>query len=67
MPDVAHTFRAGHRIMVQIQSSWFPLVDRNPQKFLDIPKAHSTDFVKAAQRVYFGGADGSKIGFRVEQ
>ena len=67
LPDVAHTFRAGHRIMVQIQSSWFPLNDRNPQKFMDIPKALSTDFVKATQRIYFGGADGSKISFRVEE
>ena len=54
MPDVAHTFRAGHRIMVQIQSSWFPLIDRNPQKFLEIPKALTTDFVKATERVYRG-------------
>ncbi len=61
MPDIAHTFRTGHRIMVQIQSSWFPLTDRNPQKFMDIPKALSTDFVKAFERVYFGGADGSRI------
>jgi predicted acyl esterase len=59
LPDVAHTFREGHRIMVQIQSSWFPLTDRNPQKFMDIPKALSTDFVKATERVYFGGPDGS--------
>ena len=66
MPDIAHTFRAGHRIMVQIQSSWFPLTDRNPQKFMDIPKALSTDFVKATERVYFGGADGSSITFRIE-
>ena len=61
MPDIAHTFRAGHRIMLQIQSSWFPLTDRNPQKFMDIPNALSTDFVKATQRVYFGGSDGSKL------
>jgi putative CocE/NonD family hydrolase len=61
MPDVAHTFRQGHRIMVQIQSSWFPLTDRNPQKFMDIPKALSTDFIKATQRVYSGGPDGSRI------
>jgi hypothetical protein len=47
--------------MVQIQSSWFPLTDRNPQKFIDIPKALSTDFVKATQRVYTGGPDGSRI------
>jgi len=65
MPDVAHTFRAGHSIMVQVQSSWFPLTDRNPQKFMDIPKALSTDFVKATERVYYGGPDGSRIGVRV--
>ncbi len=66
LPDIAHTFRQGHRIMVQIQSSWFPLTDRNPQKFMEIPKALSTDFVKATERVYFGGADGSKLQVRVE-
>src|SRR5262249_15861140 len=66
MPDLAHTWREGHLIMVQIQSSWFPLVDRNPQKFVDIPKALSSDFVKATQRIYFGGSDGSKIDLRVE-
>jgi hypothetical protein len=65
LPDVAHTFREGHRIMVQIQSSWFPLTDRNPQKFMDIAKALSTDFQKATQHVYFGGEDGSKIQFAV--
>jgi putative CocE/NonD family hydrolase len=67
LPDVAHTWREGHRIMVQIQSSWFPLTDRNPQKFIDIPKAHADDFVKATERVYFGGADGSRIELRVDQ
>jgi putative CocE/NonD family hydrolase len=61
MPDIAHTFREGHRIMVQIQSSWFPLTDRNPQKFIDIPRARTEDFVKAIQRVFFGGPDGSRI------
>ena len=61
LPDVAHTFRAGHRIMVQVQSSWFPLTDRNPQKFMDIPRAKASDFVKATQRVFVGGADGSRI------
>ena len=66
LPDVYQTFRRGHRIMVQVQSSWFPLVDRNPQKFMDIPKALSSDFTKATERVYFGGADGSKIEMRVE-
>jgi putative CocE/NonD family hydrolase len=61
MPDVFHTFRVGHRIMIQIQSSWFPLTDRNPQKFLDIPKAKALDFEKAVERVYLGGPDGSRI------
>ncbi|HZS03643.1 MAG TPA: CocE/NonD family hydrolase [Blastocatellia bacterium] len=65
LPDVAHTFRAGHRIMIQVQSSWFPLTDRNPQKFMDIPKARGSDFVKATQRVFVGGADGSRIEFLV--
>jgi putative CocE/NonD family hydrolase len=65
LPDVLHTFRQGHSIMVQIQSSWFPLTDRNPQKFMEIPKALSTDFVKATQHVYVGGPEGSKIRFLV--
>jgi len=61
MPDVLHTFRKGHRIMVQIQSSWFPLVDRNPQQFEDIPKARASDFQKAVERVYRGGAGGTRV------
>jgi putative CocE/NonD family hydrolase len=52
LQDFNHTFRAGHRIMVQVQSSWFPLVDRNPQTFVDIYKAKASDFRKATQRVY---------------
>jgi putative CocE/NonD family hydrolase len=52
MQDSYHTFRSGHRIMVQVQSSWFPLVDRNPQKFVDIYNAKESDFTKALQRVY---------------
>jgi uncharacterized protein len=50
--DVNHTFRRGHRIMVQVQSSWFPLVDLNPQTFVTIPKAKPDDFKAATQRVY---------------
>jgi len=50
--QVNHTFRRGHRIMVQVQSSWFPLVDLNPQTFTRIPTAKPEDFVKATQRVY---------------
>lgn len=52
MPDINHTFRRGHRIMVQVQSSWFPLTDRNPQSFVNIPDAKASDFVKATERVY---------------
>jgi len=61
MPDVLHTFLRGHRIMVQIQSSWFPLVDRNPQKFEDIYHASASDFQKATERVYRSASQASKI------
>jgi uncharacterized protein len=66
MPDVAHAFRRGHRIMIQIQSTWFPLVDRNPQKFLDIYNAKTSDFVKATQRVYrsTGSPSAIRVGVR---
>jgi putative CocE/NonD family hydrolase len=48
-----HVFRKGHRIMVQIQSTWFPIIDRNPQKFVpSIYEAKASDYVKATQRVY---------------
>jgi len=52
MPDINHTFKKGHRIMIHIQSTWFPLVDRNPQKFLNIYQAKDEDFQKATQRIY---------------
>ena len=52
IPDIAHTFRKGHRIMIQVQNSWFPLVDRNPQKFVDIYTCQDSDFQKATQRIY---------------
>ena len=52
MPDLFHTFRRGHRIMVQVQSSWFPLTDRNPQTFTDIPNATPEEFVKATEQVF---------------
>jgi len=52
IPDVAHTFRKGHRIMIQIQNSWFPLADRNPQKFVNIYKCSEEDFSKATHRIY---------------
>jgi predicted acyl esterase len=65
LQDVNHTFRRGHRIMVQIQSSWFPLTDRNPQTFVDIPDAKPSDFVKATERVYHTKAEPSGIGVGV--
>jgi predicted acyl esterase len=52
MPDIFHTFKKGHRLMVQVQSTWFPLVDRNPQKFVNIYTASEGDFQKATERVY---------------
>lgn len=61
LPDVAHVFKKGHRIMVQVQSSWFPLVDRNPQKFVNIYGAKESDFQKATIRVYHDGANNSGI------
>jgi putative CocE/NonD family hydrolase len=52
MPDLYHTFRRGHRIMVQVESSWFPLTDRNPQTFTDIPYAKPEDFKPATEQVF---------------
>jgi uncharacterized protein len=66
MPGITHTFKKGHRLMVQIQSTWFPLVDRNPQTFVpNIYEAKETDFQKATQRVYRGGANASRIALEV--
>jgi putative CocE/NonD family hydrolase len=50
--DVLHTFKKGHRLLVQVQSTWFPLVDRNPQQFVNISTAEASDFKKATIRVY---------------
>ena len=61
MPDICHTFRTGHRIMVQVQSSWFPLLDRNPQTFCDIYRAKPSAFQKATQRVYWEAATASGL------
>ncbi|MBA3829253.1 MAG: CocE/NonD family hydrolase [Taibaiella sp.] len=59
--DIAHTFKKGHRIMVQIQSSWFPLVDRNPQQFVNIYTATPDDFIKCKVRVYHDARHPSSI------
>jgi putative CocE/NonD family hydrolase len=61
MLDVLHTFKRGHRIMIQIQSTWFPLVDRNPQRFEDIYHATDGDFQKATQRVYRSATQSSAV------
>ena len=61
LPDVAHTFQKGHRIMIQIQSSWFPLVDRNPQQFVDIYHCNDSDFKTADIRIYHQTMDASSI------
>lgn len=65
MQDAAHRFKKGHKIMVQIQSSWFPLVDMNPQKFVNIHKAEASDFQKAVHKIYSSGSSSSYIGVRV--
>ena len=65
LQDVLHTFKKGHRIMVQVQSSWFPLIDRNPQVFEDIMKANDNDFRKAVNKVYTSKEDPSFLKVRV--
>jgi putative CocE/NonD family hydrolase len=66
LPDVYHAFRRGHKIMVQVQSSWFPLVDRDPQKFMEIPRAIETDFQKATERVYRSTSLSSSVTLMVQ-
>lgn len=61
LPDVAHTFKKGHRLMIQIQSSWFPLADRNPQKFVNIYEADISDFQKATIKIHHDAANSSSI------
>lgn len=66
MPDISHTFKKGHRIMVQIQSSWFPLFDRNPQQMVDIYRCKKADFVKSDIKVYRTLANASNISIMVK-
>ena len=61
MNDICHTFRKGHRIMVQLQSSWFPLMDRNPQVFTDINKAKPGDYQAATHTVFHDAARPSAL------
>ncbi len=65
MPDIAHAFLPGHRMKVQIQSSWFPLFDLNPQQFVNIYEAGKDDYVPAEISVYFDRTRPSHIGFNV--
>jgi predicted acyl esterase len=63
-----HVFKQGHRIMVQVQSTWFPIIDRNPQKFVpNIFEAKEGDFVKATQRIYRSKEHPSGVGISVVQ
>ncbi len=61
LPDVNHTFKKGHSLMVQIQSSWFPLVDRNPQKFINIYTAQDGDFIEATHTVYHSSKNSTNL------
>jgi predicted acyl esterase len=62
----SYRFKKGHRLMVQVQSSWFPLVDRNPQKFMEIPKAARADFQKATHRVHRARGLDSSVTLMIE-
>ncbi|GAB3868157.1 CocE/NonD family hydrolase [Hymenobacter segetis] len=61
LPDVLHTFAKGHRMMVQVQSTWFPLVDRNPQTFVPIATAEAKDFQKATIKLYHDAGHPSAV------
>lgn len=61
LPDVAHTFKKGHRLMIQVQSSWFPLADRNPQQFVDIYHCDDKDFIKSDIKLYHDAVNPSSI------
>ena len=65
LQDVLHTFKKGHRIMVQVQSTWFPLIDRNTQQFQDIMKAKDDDFKKATHRIYTSKTNPSFLKVRI--
>ena len=65
IPDLAHQFKKGHRIMIQLQNSWFPLVDINPQSFVNIYDADEKDFIKATHRIYHDAERPSKISISI--
>jgi uncharacterized protein len=61
LPDVAHTFKKGHKLMIQIQSSWFPLFDRNPQQFTNIYTCDEDAFVPCEVKIYHNSTNASCI------
>lgn len=61
LPDVAHTFKKGHRLMIQVQSTWFPLADRNPQQFVDIYHCDDKDFVKSEIKLFHDATNASNV------
>ena len=61
--ETMHTFKKGHRIMIQVQSNWFPIADRNPNKFMKIDQATDADFQKATISVEQGGKSASNVTF----
>ena len=62
LQDVYHTFKKGHKIQIQIQSTWFPLIDRNPQKYVEnIFKADESDFIKSTHRVFSAAENATVI------
>jgi predicted acyl esterase len=65
MLATAHQFKKGHRIMIQVQNSWFPLVDINPQSFVNIYEADEKYFIKATHRIYHNAEHASKISINV--
>jgi uncharacterized protein len=66
LDDILHTFPVGHRVMIQVQSTWFPFIDRNPQKFVEnIFESKETDFIKADHRLFHSPEHSSRIEFSV--
>src|SRR5258706_4269043 len=61
LPDIAHTFKKGHRLMIQVQSSWFPLADRNPQQFVNIYESDESVFRESTIRIFHEAANSSNI------
>jgi putative CocE/NonD family hydrolase len=65
LPDIAHTFMAGHRIKVQVQSSWFPLFDRNPQQYINIYEAKDEDYLPCDVKIYHSAEYPSSVTLRI--